>query len=145
MHRHEARQPHVRRVCGVGRRAQRQLGGGEASHRVSRGCPNCVVVRGPSLHQDAAPLGAAACPARHLRHELKRALGGPEVGEVEARIRVHYPDDRHVREVQPLRDHLRAEQDVELPLCHALEDPVMRPLRAGGIEIHAGDAGLRKP
>jgi choline dehydrogenase-like flavoprotein len=47
-------------------------------------------------------------PAGHLREQLERPLRGAEVRQVQAHVRVHHPDQRHVREVQPLRDHLRA-------------------------------------
>src|SRR5439155_17176280 len=37
-----------------------------------------------------------------------------------------------------------AEQDVDLPFRHALEDSGVRPLGAGRVQIHARDAGSRK-
>src|SRR2546422_810074 len=43
-----------------------------------------------------------------------------------------------------LGDHLGPEQDVDLPLRHPLENPMMRPLGARRVEIHAGDARLGK-
>ena len=61
------------------------------------------------------------------------------------RIRVHDAHHGHVREVQPLRDHLRPEQDVDLSLRHALEHPMVRPLGARRIQVHAGDTGLGEP
>src|SRR5213592_2575533 len=65
--------------------------------------------------------------------------------EMKPRIRVHDAHHGHVREVQPLRDHLRPEQDVDLSLRHALEHPVVRPLGARRIQVHAGDTGLGEP
>src|SRR5690606_35966495 len=49
------------------------------------------------------------------------------------------------REVQPLRDHLGAEQDIELAVLHALENLVMRPLRGCRVDVHARDARVREP
>src|SRR5690606_29760639 len=43
-----------------------------------------------------------------------------------------------------LRDHLGAEQNVDLALAHALQDPMVRPLGGCGIEVHPGDSRLRK-
>ena len=66
------------------------------------------------LHQHPPAARPAARPARHLGEQLERPLGGAEVGHVQADVRVDDADQRHVGEVQPLGDHLRAEQDVDL-------------------------------
>jgi hypothetical protein len=50
---------------------------------------------------------------------------------------------RDVREVEPLGDHLRAEEHVHLAARHAVEDVGVRPLRAGGVHVHARDARRR--
>src|SRR5207237_1322941 len=100
--------------------------------------------RAPRDRWPAPPLGPAPGPARHLRHQLERPLPGPEIGQVQPGVRVHHADDRHVRKVQSLGDHLGAEQDVELAVGHALEYPMMRPLGAGGVQVHARDASSRK-
>ena len=44
--------------------------------------------------------------------QLERSLGGAEVGQVERHVGVQHAHQRHAREVEPLRDHLGAEQDV---------------------------------
>src|SRR6184192_4176149 len=59
-------------------------------------------------------------------------------------VRVDHAHDGDVGKVESFGDHLGAEQDVELALGHALEYPMMRPLGAGGVEVHARDAGNRK-
>ena len=41
--------------------------------------------------------------------------------------------------VEPLGDHLRAEQDVHLAAPHAVENVGVRPLPARGVDIHARD------
>ena len=63
---------------------------------------------------------------------------------MEPRVRIHDPDDRHVRKVEPLRDHLGAEQDVDLALGHARQHPVMGPFGARRVEVHARDARFRE-
>src|SRR5690242_6746236 len=70
---------------------------------------------------------------------------GTKIGQVQRRVRVDHADDGDVGEVQPLGDHLRAEQDVDLGPGHALQHAVVRPLRAGRIQVHARDARGRKP
>src|SRR2546425_7719392 len=64
---------------------------------------------------------------------------------MEPGVRVHHADHRDIREIQPLRDHLSAEEDVHVPPRHALEDPVVRPLRARRVEVHPRDPRRRKP
>ena len=66
------------------------------------------------LHQHAAALSPAAGAARHLRHQVKRPFGGAEVGQVQGRVGIDHADQRHVGKVEPLGDHLRAQQDVHL-------------------------------
>jgi len=47
---------------------------------------------------------------------------------VQGRIRVDHPHHRDVRKIEPLGDHLGADQDVDLPPPHPLENPVMAHL-----------------
>ena len=101
-----------------------------------RGCPG-LHIDGPAQRPPPSATG-------HLRDELERALPGTEVGEVQGRIGVHDADHGHLREIEPFGDHLRAQQDVNLPPRDALEDAVVRPFRAGRVEIHPGDPGFGK-
>src|SRR5690242_21861091 len=64
---------------------------------------------------------------------------------MEPGVGVDDADHRHPGEIEPLGDHLRAQQDVHLAARHTLEDAVMAPLSARGVEIHAYDAGGGKP
>ena len=96
----------------------------------------------PGLDVDAASSRPPPGPAGHLRHELEGPLGRTEVREMEPGVRVDDPDHGHVGKIQPLRDHLRPEQDVDRSLLHALEHPMVRPLRARRVQIHAGDPRL---
>ena len=91
-----------------------QLGGGEAGVVVVDGGQDRVVVGRKRLHEHAAALVAAAGAAGDLRDELKRPLGRPQVAKVQRRVGVDHADQRHVRKVEPLGDHLRAQQDLHL-------------------------------
>ena len=53
-------------------------------------------------------------------------------------------DQRHVREVEPLGDHLRAEQDVDLAGRNAREHALVAAGRAHGVGVHARRRGLGK-
>ena len=57
---------------------------------------------------------------RHLHEERKGSLSRSEVGEVQTDISRKYPHEGDVRIVVPLRDHLRADQDVQIPVFQPL-------------------------
>ena len=98
----------------------------------------------PGLDVHPATLRPASGPARDLSHELEGPLRGAKVGQMQPGVRIHDADHGHVREVQPLRDHLGPEQDVDLAPCHALEHAVVGPLRARRVQIHPDDPRLGK-
>ena len=81
----------------------------------------------------------AAGPARDLGQQLERPLARPEIGHVQAQIGVDDAHQRHVREMQPLGDHLRPDQDVDLPGPEVAQDPVVGVLARGHVRIHALD------
>ena len=68
-----------------------------------------------ALEDDLAGQVRAPGPSCHLGEELERALGGAEVGQAEAHVRVHDADQGHAWKVVALRDHLGADEDVRLP------------------------------
>ena len=100
-----------------------------------------VVLRMARLDQHPAALGPPARAAGHLGEELEGSLGGAEIGQVEAGVGVHHADQRDVGEVEPLRDHLGADQEIHLAPLHRAEDPLVGPLGAGGVEVHARHPG----
>jgi hypothetical protein len=70
---------------------------------------------------------------------LKRPLGGAEVRQVQADVGVDHPHQRHVREVKPLGDHLRAQQDLHFPLAEGIQQTGMAAGAFHGIAVHAAD------
>ena len=52
------------------------------------------------------------------------------------------PDQRDVGKVEPLGDHLGAEQQVDLARLDRRQDPLVGPLGARGVEIHPREPGL---
>ena len=83
-------------------------------------------------------------PSRHLRQQLERALGRAEVRHVDGRIRADDADQRDIREIQSLGDHLRADQNVGVALPEVAHDAGMRALFRGGVAVHARDARCRE-
>ena len=73
------------------------------------------------LHDRLARLLAAAGAAGDLRQQLEGPLGGAEIGQAEADVGRDDADQRDAREVVPLRDHLRADEDVDLAVAEACQ------------------------
>ena len=96
------------------------------------------------LDEDLAALGSASRAAGDLHHELKRPLVRAEVRQAERRVRVDDADDRHVREVQALGDHLRAEEDVDLSFAEGRQDALVPAALPHGVGVHPPEADLRE-
>ena len=96
------------------------------------------------LEQHLAGAIGAAGASGHLHQELKGVFVGAEVGQQQARVGVDHAHERHARKVEPLGDHLGAEQDVGFAPGEAVEQPVVGAAAARGVEVHAEHAGLRK-
>ena len=56
---------------------------------------------------------------------------------MQRQIRRHHADQRDVRKIQSLSDHLRADQHLRLPASELGKNPLMRILAAGRIHVHA--------
>src|SRR5262249_15841784 len=91
-----------------------KLRSGKASVIVIDGGQDRIMVGRKRLHENAAPFIAAAGAAGDLGDELKRPLGCSQITKMERRIGVNDADERHIREIETLGDHLRAEQDFYL-------------------------------
>src|SRR4051794_33396131 len=96
-----------------------------------------VVVWRKRLHEDAPPLVAAPRAAGHLRHELKGSFRRPQVAKMKRRVGVDNADQRHVREIKPLGDHLRTQQYFHLAGAKAIERGLVAPGLLHRVAIHA--------
>ena len=67
-----------------------------------------------SLNQHPARQVAAARATGYLSDQLKGSFGCAKVGQCQAGIDRHNSDQRHIRKVMPLRQHLGSDQHVEL-------------------------------
>ena len=94
------------------------------------------------LQDYQALLASAAGAARHLRHHLKTALVGAEVGLREHLVGVEYAHHVDVVEVEALGHHLRADEDVGAAVLEIVDDALVSGARARGVEVHAPDAGF---
>ena len=64
---------------------------------------------------------------------------GAEIGEAEADVGGNHADQRHVRKVVALGDHLRADQDVDVAAGDALQHLDQAALPPHGVAIEARD------
>src|SRR5450432_240401 len=74
------------------------------------------------LHKNLALDVAATRAAGDLREQLEGALARAKIRLVQRGVRVNDADERDVRKMQPLRDHLRADEDVNLARAKIAED-----------------------
>src|SRR6476660_4574299 len=79
------------------------------SRKLNRGTERRV-----SLHENFAVCLATAGASCHLRKKLESAFAGAEIGKMQGEIGVDDADERYVGEMQAFRDHLRADQNIDL-------------------------------
>ena len=103
-----------------------------------------VVLRRVRLDDHAAAPGTPPGATGHLLQQLECALGGAEVREVEPGVRRDHADECDERHVEPLRDHLRADQHIRLVCEEAGEDRFVGIAPAGDVAVPAEGARLRK-
>ena len=98
--------------------------------------------RREALHEDLALDVAPAGAPADLGEELEGPFARPEVRDVQRHVGVDDPDEGDIREVEPFRDHLRADQDVGLAHAEVGEDPTEIVLPLERVGIHPLDASL---
>ncbi len=83
---------------------------------------NAVVIGIQRLHNRFARLLAASGAPGHLGQQLKRALGGAEIGDAESDVGRDHADQRHPRKVVAFRNHLGADQDVDVAVAESRQE-----------------------
>ena len=86
---------------------------------------------------------AAAAP-HHLGDEAEGALVAAEIIRVQHLVGGQHPHQGDPGEIQPLGDHLGADEDIVLPPAKGGKQPLMAVLAHGGILVHPQDAGFGK-
>ncbi len=108
------------------------------------GTSDCIVVRGKGLDHRAAALLPAACPSDRLRDQLIRPLCRPVIVRIERQVCHQDPDQRDIREVMSLHDHLCSDEHVRCSRTEIREDLRMSFLPSGRVIIHAERPDARK-
>src|SRR6185437_6763867 len=67
----------------------------------------------------------------------REALGRAEIGAVERVVGAQHADEGQSRKVMALREHLRADQDVDFPVLDLLADRRKRALPARRVTVNA--------
>ena len=99
---------------------------------------------GECLH-DHLPLGLPSpCPTGDLRQQLEGSLTGAEVGSVQADVRIDDANKSHIGKIEPLGNHLGADENIDLAGAEFPEHLAIRSLPAHRVGIHSRDAGRRK-
>ena len=75
------------------------------------------------LHEHLALHISAPRPAGHLREQLKRPLSRAEIRLVQREVRIDDSDQRDIRKMQSLGDHLRAHQDIDFSDAKFIQCP----------------------
>ena len=85
------------------------------------------------LDQRLARLVATSRAAHYLTEQLERALRRAEICEPESDVGRNDTDERHLRKVMALRDHLRADENVDLTGAHAVQHGADRAVALGAL------------
>ena len=94
------------------------------------------------LHQHPPALVAPARPPGHLRHEVKGPFRRAEVGQVQGRVGLDHAHQRHVGKIEPLGDHLRAQQDACLARTEFRQGLFVGPAGPHRVGVHADQGGV---
>src|SRR5277367_6811395 len=96
------------------------------------------------LHKHLALHIAATGATGDLREQLEGAFARAKIRLMQREVGVDDTDERDVRKMQPLRDHLRADEDVNLARAKITEHFPVIILALHRVGVHALDARLRK-
>ena len=103
-----------------------------------------VMIRFISLNDDVSGAVRAPCSACDLCDQLERALGAAIVRKVQRCICRDYADQRDVRKIQTLCDHLRADEDVSFASAEGIQYVRVGVPACGRIHVHPEYTGCRK-
>src|SRR6185503_20036519 len=104
---------------------------------------DAVMLRIQRLNDRLARTLAASGSPRDLGQQLEGPLGGAEIGHPEADVGRHDAYEGDPRKVVPLRDHLRADEDVDVALAELGPQCRERAFAADRIAVQPREAGGR--
>src|SRR6516165_10044885 len=87
---------------------------------------------------------AASGAPRHLRQQLKRPLTRAKIRKMQRQIRVDDSNEGNIWKMQPLRNHLRPDQDIDLAGTKLTQRFAIRFLARHRVGIHSSHNRIRK-
>src|SRR6266446_7077012 len=96
------------------------------------------------LHKNFARRFAPARAARYLRKQLERPFARAEIRHVQREIGVDDSDESDVWKMKAFRNHLRADENVDLTDTECMEGFAIGILASHRIGIHPAHDGIRK-
>ena len=83
-------------------------------------------------------------PPRNLSYQGKGTFCRSKVGHLQTCVGKSYPDKLHSRKVQPLRNHLRPQKNIDFLLAKSFKRFLQRSRRSDAIRVDAGNRTLRQ-
>jgi len=98
---------------------------------------NGVVLRSVGLGNNLSRAGTPPRPTGYLAEELKGAFASTKVWEMEDSISGDYSHKAHRREIKPLGNHLRPDEDIRPVSKEFVQDALMGIFPPGYIPVPA--------
>ena len=99
---------------------------------------------GIGLHENFARRFAPAGAARNLGQQLERSFASAEIRHMQREIGVDDSNESDVRKMETLRDHLRADENVDLTDTESMEGFAIRILAGHRIGVHPAHDSMGK-
>ena len=100
--------------------------------------------RSRALDIDFSGHVASTCATGYLGQELKRSFPSPKIGHVQSDVRVDDAHQSDVWEIEPLGDHLCADQDINFTGSKRLQNRTIRIFPRHRIGVHSCNRCRRK-
>ena len=104
-----------------------------------------LMLRHHGLDHGTAGLVSPAGTTNHLSQHIKGSLRAAVTVAVQTHVRIQYAHQRHIRQIQSLGHHLRADQHRHFILPEMGKDLLMGVGGADSVSIHPGHLHLREP
>ena len=93
--------------------------------------------RSRALDIDFSGHVSSACATGDLSQELECSFPSPKIGHMQSNVRVDDTHQSDVGEIEPLGDHLGADQDVDFPGSKRLQNRTIRVFSRHRIGVHS--------
>jgi hypothetical protein len=102
------------------------------------------VIQVVTLNEHTSFAIRAAGPAADLLHELESPFVGPKIRKGQQGVRTENGHKCYRSEIQSFYDHLRAHENIGLPVFHLVKQATQRMFALHRIHVHTRHARIRK-